>query len=62
MSPHAAVEDYLCRPISEDTDTFQFWKEYSKNGNKTQKCLARLARIYLTPAPTSTDVERLGCV
>ena len=56
-----AIDEYLCKPVSDDTDTFQFWREYDKSGNEVKKELARLARIYLTPAPTSTDVERLGC-
>ena len=56
------VEDYLSHSDSDDTeDTFTFWRQYSKSGNKIRKHLARLAQIYLTPAPTSTDVERLGC-
>ena len=59
-SANKEVEDYLCYPASEDTDTFTFWKDYSQSGSKARKCLARLARIHLTPAPTSTDVERLG--
>ena len=60
MTPSAAVEDYLSNPIHDEMDTFHFWKKYSKSGNATQKCLANLARLYLTPPPTSTDVERLG--
>ena len=32
---------------------------YSVTNDKAQKALCELARIYLTPAPTSTDVERL---
>ena len=46
-------------PASEDTDTFAFWKEYSKLGNKARKFLAKLAQIYLAPAPTSVDMECL---
>lgn len=57
-----AVEDYLSKPIHDDMDTFHFWRDYEKEGDVTQKCLAKLARIYLTPAPTSTDVERLGSI
>ena len=38
-----------------------FWKEYDQKaeGNKVMKALARLAKQYLTPPPTSTDLKRL---
>ena len=62
MTVNAAVEDYLSKPMYEDMDTFHFWKEYSKSGDVTQRCLANLARLHLTPPPTSTDVERLGSI
>ena len=58
MSARAAVDDYLNKPLCRDT--FQFWKMYGTSADKTQKCLAKLARHYLTPPPTTTDVERLG--
>ena len=60
MSANAAVENYLGLPIqSLEDNTFSYWREISKKGDKTQKCLADLARRFLTPPPTSTDVERL---
>ena len=57
MSALKAVDDYLNRPLCDDT--FEFWKMYSKSADKTQQCLSKLARHYLTPPPTTTDVERL---
>ena len=67
MTASAAVEHYLSKPLdslSPDTNsrtdtTFQFWKFYGKNGDKTQKCLADLARKYLTLPPTSTGMCKI---
>ena len=57
-----AIDDYLSLPLSGyEESTFKFWKEYSISGGTGQRCLADLARHYLTPPPTSTDIERLGC-
>ena len=58
-----AIEDYLSLPLSDPAengeDAFKFWSNYSVTTNKAQKSLCHLARIFLTPPPTSTDVERL---
>ena len=58
-----AINQYLALPLSnpDETgeDTFKFWRDYSITTDKAQKALCHLARLYLTPAPTSTDVERL---
>ena len=35
------------------------WKDYSKSTNLFEKKLAEQALIYLSPPPTTTDVERL---
>ena len=58
-----AIDHYLALPLSDPDetgeDTFRFWRDYSITTDKAQKALCHLARLYLTPAPTSTDVERL---
>ena len=67
-SANKAVDHYLNLPLdpldidqkSTSNTTFMFWKNYSETGDRAQKSLSALARIYLTPAPTSSDVERLG--
>ena len=59
---NAAIDRYVDLPLdSLDIDkksasnaTFQFWKDYSKNGDSIQKELAHIARIFLTPPPTSS--------
>ena len=38
---------------------FTFWKEKSSSGNRIWKVLSNIAESYLTPYPTTTDVERL---
>lgn len=53
-----ALDTYLSLPVSEE-DTFSFWNSYQKTPDKVQKSLCRQARHFLTPPPTSTDVERL---
>ena len=54
-----AIDDYLCLPTSGfEESTYTFWKSYSKSGGTGQQCLAELARHYLTPPPTSTDIGR----
>ena len=55
-----AIETYLSLPLDEedDADTYAFWLNYSRTTDKAQKGLCHLARKYLTPAATSTDVER----
>ena len=61
-----ALDNYLSLPILAEiqegdapdasNDTFIFWRNYSKNSNRAEKALAHLARIYLTPPPTSTGM------
>ena len=53
-----ALDTYLSLPLSE-TDTFSFWRSYQKTPDKIQRSLCKQARHFLTPPPTSTDVERL---
>ena len=58
-----AVDNYLCLPLSDPDengeDTFKFWRNYSVTRDTAQKALCNLARLFLTPPPTSTDIERL---
>ena len=54
------INEYL---DAETTDScLLFWKAYSESGNTIKKSLAMLAVSYLTPPPTSTDVERRTAV
>ena len=63
LAAKKAIDNYLGLPLSDPEengeDTFKFWRNYSVTANKAQKALCHLARLYLTPPPTSTDVERL---
>ena len=56
MSAKAALDAYLSMPLA--ADTFKFWRGYSTTTEKAQQSLCKLARKFLTPPPTSTDVER----
>ena len=61
-----ALENYLCLPVLAEkeeggrddpsNDTFLFWKNHSRTSDKAQKALCHVARIYLTPPPTSTGM------
>ena len=63
-----ALDDYLSLPILDEiqegdapngsNDTFIFWKNYSRTLNRAEKALAHLARIHLTPPPTSTGMVK----
>ena len=60
-----AVDEYLSLPVSTaEEGTYAFWREYKKTTDKAQKSLCKLARIHLTPPPTSTgkhfDVKPRG--
>ena len=51
----AAIEHYLSLPLDEnDGDTYTFWRNHQQTTDKAQRALCNLARIYLTPPPTST--------
>ena len=54
MSAKNALDHYLALPVVEDT--FVFWKNYAVTTDKAQKCLCKLARLYLTPPPTTTGI------
>ena len=51
------VDKYLNAIVTEEC--FEFWKDYSKSTNIYEKKLAEQALIYLTPPPTTTEVEHL---
>ncbi len=52
------LNDYLDSQIS--SDCLDFWKNYEQNSSGEVKlALAKIAKKFLTPPPTSTDVERL---
>ena len=42
-----------------EDDVIQFWKHKSLSLKPINKEMAKLAQFYLTPPPTSVDVERL---
>ena len=60
LAAKTALEHYLALPLSDPDDkknpqdTFSFWKSYSVTTDEAQKALCHLARVYLTPPPTST--------
>ena len=56
-SAKVALNQYLSLPLS-SVDTFSFWNSYSQTTDAAQKSLCALARLHLTPPPTSTDTER----
>ena len=48
------VDYYLGLPVTKYNEgTYSFWRDYS---DKAQKGLCKLARIHLTPPPTSTGI------
>jgi hypothetical protein len=52
------LDDFLESPLS--SNCLGFWKNYEKNTTIEKKqALATIAKKFLTPPPTSTDVERL---
>ena len=56
LSARTVIDNYLNLPLSKHGEgTYTFWKEYTKTTDKAQKGLAHLARLYLTPPPTSTS-------
>ena len=45
--------------MEEEEDVFEFWKSMSLSTKPVERAAAKLAEYYLTPPPTSVDVERL---
>ena len=55
-----AIQNYCdqeCR--GDDVNPLQYWQMASKSPDIIQKKIADFASYYLTPPPTSVDVERL---
>ena len=51
------VDHYLALPVSDpdkSEDSFAFWRKHNVTTNKAQKARCQLARVFLTPPPTST--------
>ena len=60
ITAQATIDHYMNLPLSEyEEGTYKFWKKYSKSGDNAQQCLSNVARFYLTPPATSTDVGML---
>lgn len=56
------VFNYLAAPVQE-SGSLEFWKIFEKTAeDPVRKSLAKIAKKYLTPPPTETDVERLFSV
>ena len=51
---------FICFPLCNQL-SHRYWKKYSDscNGCKVKKALIKVVKQYLTPPPTSTNVERL---
>ena len=63
-SPKMEVSEFLeeystSMVMEEDGDVFDYWKTMSKSTKRIERAAAKLAEYYLTPPPTSVDVERL---
>ena len=59
QTAQTAIDNYLKLPLSGyEEGTYKFWKNYSKSCDRGQRCLSKLARHYLTPPPTSTDIGK----
>ena len=62
VAAQTALEHYLALPLSDPydktnpQDCFDFWRNYSVTTDKGQKALCHLARVFLTPPPTSTGM------
>ena len=63
-SPKMEAEDFMNQYsnssiMEEDSNVFDFWKTKSQSTKPVEKAAAKLAEFYLTPPPSSVDVERL---
>ena len=63
-SPKTEVYTFLehysnSKTMEESSDVFAYWKSMSESTKPIERVAAKLAAYYLTPPPTSVDVERL---
>ena len=56
-SADTVLREYFAAKLEDNN--LKFWEKFQKKDGKYSRALARLAKKYLTPPPTSTCVERL---
>ena len=60
MEVYNFLENYSNSTVmEEDSNVLDFWKKMSKSTKPIERKAAKLAEYYLTPPPSSVDVERL---
>jgi len=60
MEVQKFLEEYSnSKLMEEDDNIFEYWKNMSKSTKPIERVAAKLAEYYLTPPPSSVDVERL---
>ena len=60
MEAYNFLKEYSSSPVmEEDEDVLLLWKGMSQSTKRIEKAAAKLAEYYLTPPPSSVDVERL---
>ena len=60
MEVNKFLEEYSNSTIMEENeDIYEFWKVMSQSTKRIERAAAKLAEYYLTPPPSSVDVERL---
>ena len=63
-SPRMEAENFMnhysnSSIMEDDSNVFDFWKTMSQSTKPVERAAAKLAEFYLTPPPSSVDVERL---
>ena len=60
MEAYNFMKEYSSSQVmEEEKDVLEFWKSMSLSTKPVERAAAKLAKYYLTPPPTSVDVERL---